>query len=127
MLRGAVKVGGVDWQVREEKRGGEQSQILILERDDGRMTMHVRPLPGTEASTLDQVAELATDPTYRFLVDEEDRRWEARILVTSEPGEQPRQLIKFISGTDVYESSYPIDKGLGIVTDAELLGILKNA
>ena len=127
LLSGFVDIGGLSWNVREEKRGGEQTQILILDRDGGRMEMHVRPPPGKQASSIEEIATLAADPTYRYVFDKNDRCWEARIVVTSEPDVPPQQLIKFISKMDVFERDYPFDSGMGLRSDQELLDLLENA
>lgn len=124
MIAGTVDVGGLEWAVREEKRGGEQSQILILERDGGRMIMHVRPMPGAEAGNLEDVATLARDATYRFFRDADDRTWEVRIVTLTDPGKTPVRLAKFISGMDVFETRYPFDDGLGLRTDEELINLI---
>ncbi len=57
MLTGVVQTGGYKWKVREEKRQGPRSQIFILTAvDSPACEMHIRPMPGTEAKTIESPA-----------------------------------------------------------------------
>ena len=121
MINGAVQVGGLEWTVREEKRQGPRPQILILSASDG-SEMHLRPSPGTEAVTLEDVEPLAADPAYRWFTDTDGVRWETRMVVPDPP---TRMSVKFIAwGVGVYEGLYPFTNGLGLRSDAELKELL---
>lgn len=129
MLSGVVRVGDRDWEVREEKRQGPRKQILILTavRSPG-SEMHIRPFESEEATTLEEVEALATDPLYRWFKDENDVRWEARIVVHSEPDVPDVELVKFISEAgDVCEGDYGYAYGLGVPSDEELRELLQRA
>ena len=128
MIQGVVTVAGREWTVREEKRQGAQAQaaqLLILEAVDGsKSEMHVRPAPGREASTLDDVEPLAFEPLYRWVTDTDGTRWEVRLVVPDPP---VRQLVKFICwGSGVFEGAYPYADGLGLRTDSELRDLLAD-
>jgi hypothetical protein len=127
MLTGVVQTGGYKWQVREEKRQGPRSQIFILTAVDApACEMHIRPMPGTEAKTIEEVQLLAGEPAYRWFVDAEERRWEVRLVIRTEPNGIEVMLAKFISGTDVHEGEYSFRNGLGVRTDEELRELLKE-
>jgi hypothetical protein len=114
MLTGVVQTGGYKWKVREEKRQGPRSQIFILTAvDSPACEMHIRPMPGTEAKTIEEVQLLAGEP-----------RWEVRLVIRTEPNGIEVMLAKFISGTDVYEVEYSFRNGLGVRTDEELRELL---
>lgn len=122
-ITGTISVGGRPWTVREEKRQGPRTQILILSAEDGSESeMHIRPNPGNEAHTLEDVEPLAFYPLYRWFTAGDDKRWEARILLSEDTG---TELIKFISwGIGVYEGRYPFNDGLGLRSDDELRDLL---
>ncbi len=125
MLTGVVQTGGYKWQVREEKRQGPRSQIFILTAvGSPACEMHIRPMPGTEAKTIEEVQLLAGEPAYRWFGDAEERRWEVRLVIRTEPNGIEVMLAKFISGTDVYEVEYSCRNGLGVRTDEELRELL---
>jgi hypothetical protein len=125
MLSGVVQTGGYKWQVREEKRQGPRGQIFILTAVDAPVCeMHIRPMPGTEAKTIEEVQLLAGDPAYRWFADADERRWEVRLVIRTEPNGIEVMLAKFISGTDVYEGEYSFRNGLGMRTDEELRELL---
>jgi hypothetical protein len=125
LLTGTVTVAGRGWIVREEKRQGPRTQILILNAVDAPSSeMHIRPDPGNEARALEDVEPLALTPTYRWFEDEVGHRWEARIGLPDPP---TATLIKLICwGVGVFEGPYPFDNGLGVRTDAELVALLED-
>jgi hypothetical protein len=71
-----------------------------------------------------RVQLLAGEPAYRWFVDGEERRWEVRLVIRTEPNGIEVMLAKFISGTDVYEVEYSFRNGLGVRTDEELRELL---
>jgi len=129
MLTGTVKIGGHEWNVSEERRGGPQTQLLSLTAvDSPEACMQIRLAPGQEAKTLEDVGLFAADPAIRWFADEAGFRWEARIVVHSEPKGPDRELVKFISDArDVREGTYGLSGGLGLRTDDELRELLADA
>ena len=129
MLRGEVEVNGRTWHVREEIRQGDRPQIFILTAADSDTSeMHIRPIPGIELTTIEEVLDVAADPITRSFVDQGGVRWESRMVVNSgETGDA--ELIKLYSYQDaeVFEQAYPFSDGLGLRTDEELLGLLDKA
>ena len=120
-IEGVVCVAGRDWRVREEKRQGPFTQMLVLAAVDGAPSeMHLRPMPGSEAHHIDDVAALGTSPAYRWLDDEDGVPWEARLVTPDPPAEM---LIKFIARKKpvVFEGPYGHQGGgLGLRSDEEL-------
>lgn len=126
-LAGTVSVAGTEWNVHEEKRQGPRSQLLVYTRpSDTDAAMHVRPPDASPAQTLEDAESLAADPLYRWFVHA-GRRWEARLVVRSEPETPDVMLVKFIAGREVFEGEYPHRTGLGLRTDAELIELLEQA
>ena len=129
MLNGVVDVAGRTWQLREEKRMGPRPQIFILSDAETPVNeMHVRPLPGHEVSSVDEVTLLGTDPETRTFADKEGIPWEARIILGSDETGS-KQLIKVLSyqARKVYEEPYPFGDGLGLRTEDELRQIVVDA
>jgi hypothetical protein len=126
MLTGVVQTGGHEWQVREEKRQGPRSQIFLLTAVDApQCEMHIRPMPGREAMSIEEVQRLAADPSSRWFLDGLGERWQARLVIHTEAGGPEVSLAKFISARgEVYEGAYPFPDGLGVRTDAELRELL---
>ena len=124
-ITGTIQVAGRAWTVREEKRQGPRTQILILTAEDtSDSEMHIRPNPGNEAQALEDVEPLAFDPLYRWFSTGDTERWEARLLVSEDTG---AQLIKFICwGIGVFEGTYPFSNGLGFRSDDELRQLLDD-
>ncbi len=125
-LEGVVCVAGRDWRVREEKRQGPFTQMLVLAAEDGTASeMHLRPTPGSEASHIDDVAALGETPAYRWFDDEDGVSWEARLVTPDPPSEL---LIKFIARKKpvVFEGPYGHEGGLGLRTDEALRGSLRR-
>jgi hypothetical protein len=127
LLRGEIDACGRHWAVREERRQGPRPQMFILNAIDApENEMHIRPLPGEQVSTLDEVVPLSVEPATRIFFDEDGRRWEARIVIAyGESGE--KQLIKLLTyevGGEVYEGPYPFPDGLGVRTEGELRQLL---
>jgi hypothetical protein len=90
--------------------------------------MQIRLGAGQEAKSLEDVGLYAADPAIRWFADDAGRRWEARIVVHSEPKGPDRELVKFISDTrEVREGDYGLSGGLGLRTDEELRQLLANA
>ena len=119
-IEGVVCVAGRDWRVREEKRQGPFTQMLVLSAVDGTPSeMHLRPMPGSEARQIDDVAALGETPAYRWFDDEDGVPWEARLVTPDPPSEL---LIKFIARKKpvVFEGPYGHQGGLGLRTDEEL-------
>lgn len=119
-IEGVVCVAGRDWRVREEKRQGPFTQMLVLAAVDGTPSeMHLRPMPGSEAHHIDDIAALGETPAYRWFDDEDGVPWEARLVTPDPPTEM---LIKFIARKKpvVFEGPYGHDGGLGLRTDEEL-------
>jgi hypothetical protein len=129
MLSGTVNIGGHEWTVSEERRGGPQTQLISLTAvDSADASMQIRLGAGQEAKSLEDVGLYAADPAIRSFVDQAGLRWEARIVVHSEPKGPDRELVKFISDTqDVREGAYELSGGLGLRTDEELRRLLENA
>jgi hypothetical protein len=129
MLSGTVEIEGSNWEVAEELRAGPQSKLFTLTMvGSPQSRMHVRPLPGQSATTLDEVAALAADPAIRWFTDTSGIQWEARIVVHSEPNAADVLLVKFISDQhEVREVKYPFPDGLGRRTDEELQALLGSA
>ena len=130
LLRGEIDMCGRTWQVREERRQGPRPQIFILtDADAPQNEMHVRPLPGQEASSLDDVRLKSADPDTRVFFDEAGARWEARMVGTStEAGDQ--RLIKLLTyqgGGQVFEEPYPFVDGLGLRNEDQLRELLAGA
>ncbi|MCZ6917907.1 MAG: hypothetical protein O7I93_14110 [Gemmatimonadetes bacterium] len=129
MLTGIVELAGRPWQLREEKRTGPRPQIFILS-DAGvpENEMHVRPLPGHEIFSIDEVRRSSVDPETRTFADEEGILWEARIILGSDENGS-KQLIKVLSyqARKVFEEPYPFGDGLGLRTEDELRQIVVNA
>lgn len=129
MLSGTVEVAGRTWQLREEKRMGPRPQIFILsDAEVPENEMHVRPLPGHEVASVDDVTRLSTDPETRTFADQQGILWEARIILGSDETGS-RQLIKVLSyqARKVYEEPYPFGDGLGLRTEDELRQIVSDA
>ena len=129
MLAGVVEMAGRTWQLREEKRMGPRPQIFILSDAETPVNeMHVRPLPGHEVSSIDEVTLLSTDPETRTFADEEGILWEARIILGSDETGS-KQLIKVLSyqARKVYEEPYAFGDGLGRRTESELRHIVAEA
>ena len=129
MLSGTVEVAGRTWQLREEKRMGPRPQIFILsDAEVPENEMHVRPLPGLEVASVDDVTRLSTDPETRTFADQQGIPWEARIILGSDETGS-RQLIKVLSyqARKVYEEPYPFGDGLGLRTEDELRQIVSDA
>lgn len=126
MVTGIVQTGGHKWQVREEKRQGPRRQIFILKAVDApQCEMHIRPLPGSEAMSIEEVQRLAVDPSTRWFLDGLGERWQTRMVIHAEAGGHEVLLAKFISTRgEVYEGTYPYPDGLGVRTDAELRELL---
>ncbi len=124
-----MKIGGHEWDVSEEKRGGPQTQLISLTAvDSPDARMQIRLGVGQEARTLEDVELYAADPVIRWFADQEGLRWEVRIVVHSEPKGPDRELVKFISDSrDVREGAYGLPGGLGLRSDEELRQLLKNA
>jgi hypothetical protein len=116
----------MEWAVREEKRGGPFTQIVILEAmDEGSGVMHLRPPPGSPARNLEEVEVLAADPAYRYFGDTGGERWQARIVESVEEGDRRRRLVKFIAKSgEVREGPYPGPGGLGHWTEDQLRELL---
>lgn len=128
MMNGTIEVGGHEWDVREERRQGPYERIFVLDaRDESDARMQVRPDPGTEISTLEEVRLLAHDPHLRWFRDDAATIWEARIVVSSDPGKPEGRLVKFLSRTEVYEVKYDFADGLGARTDDQLRDLLSLA
>jgi hypothetical protein len=130
LLRGEIDACGRTWQVREERRQGPRPQIFILtDADVPQNEMHVRPLPGQEASSLDDVRLKSADPDTRVFFDEAGGRWEARIVVAStEAGDQRLvKLLTYQGGGQVFEEPYPFVDGLGLRTEDQLRELLAGA
>jgi hypothetical protein len=129
MLSGTVKIGGHEWNVSEERRGGPQTQLFSLTAvDSPEARMQIRLGAGQEAKTLEDVGLYAADPAIRWFTDDAGLRWEARIVVHSEPKGPDRELVKFISDKrDVREGAYGLSGGLGLRTDSELRELLARA
>ncbi len=128
MLNGTIKIGGQEWSVSEEKRGGPQTQLLSLNaKDTPGAGMQIRLGAGQEARSLEEVELYAANPTIRWFTDKNGLRWEARIVVHSEPKGPDRELVKFISDArDVREGRYGFADGLGRRSDEELRGLLDS-
>ena len=105
MLSGKIAIGGREWTVSEEKRGGPQTQLLSLTAvDSPGAAMQIRLGAGQEAKSLEEVELYAANPAIRWFTDNNGLRWEARIVVHSEPKGADRELVKFISNArDVRE------------------------
>ena len=129
MLKGTIEIGGQEWVVSEEKRGGPQTQLLSLSsKDTPGAGMQVRLGAGQEAKSLEEVELYAANPTIRWFMDKNGLRWETRIVVQSEPKGPDRELVKFISDTrEVREGKYGYSDGLGRRSDDELRGLLDAA
>jgi len=130
LLRGEIEVCGRTWQVREEKRQGPRPQIFILTDGDAPQNeMHIRPLPGQEASSLDEVSIMSAEPDTRVFFDEGGARWEARIVVASTDAGDRRlvKLLTYEAGGQVYEEPYPFADGLGLRTEDQLRELLAGA
>ena len=129
MLQGTVSIGGHEWNVIEERRGGPQTQLFALTAKDAPdARMQIRLGSGQEARTIEDVGLYAADPAIRWFKDSKGLRWEVRIVVHSEPKGPERQLVKFISEhRDVREGPYQMSGGLGLRTDDELQQLLADA
>lgn len=129
MLSGTVTIGGHEWNVSEEKRGGPQTQLLSLHAvDSPEACMQIRLGSGQEAKTLEEVELYAADPAIRWFTDTAGLRWEARIVVQSDPKGFDRQLVKFISDSRIVrEGEYGLAGGLGLRSDEELVALLDKA
>jgi len=129
MLNGTVNIGGHEWNVKEEKRGGPQTQLLSLTAiDSHEACMQIRLGAAQEARTLEEVELYAADPAIRWFTDAAGHRWEARIVVQSDPKGFDRQLVKFISDSRIVrEGEYGLAGGLGLRSDEELRTLLEKA
>jgi len=129
MLSGTISIGGHDWDVREEKRGGPQTQLFSLTALNAPgSSMQIRLGTGQEARSLEEVELYAASPAIRWFTDKNGLRWEARIVVHSEPKGPDRELVKFISDSrDVREGAYGFADGLGLRSDEELRNLLGAA
>lgn len=128
MLSGTISLGGQDWDVREEKRGGPQSLLFTLTSINSPTSgMQVRLGSGQGVGSLEEVELWAADPAIRWFVDKNGLRWESRIVVHSEPDGPDVQLVKFISeANEVREGAYTFADGLGRRSDAELTELLES-
>jgi len=128
MLSGTVDIDGSTWEVTEERRAGPQSQLFTLRmRGAPNSSMQVRPFPGQTVTSLEEVEALAADPAVRWFCDAAGIRWEARLVVHSEPDAPDVQLVKFISQKlQVHELPYPFLDGLGRRSDEELTSMLSE-
>ena len=129
MLSGTIKIGEQEWNVSEEKRGGPQTQLLSLTATGSPgASMQIRLGAGQEAKSLEEVELYAANPAIRWFTDKNGLRWEARIVVHSEPNGPDRELVKFISDArDVCEGGYGFVDGLGRRSDEELRNLLDAA
>jgi hypothetical protein len=129
MLSGTVTIGGHEWNVSEEKRGGPQTQLLSLTAvDSPEACMQIRLGSGQEAKSLEEVELYAADPAIRWFTDNTGLRWEARIVVQSDSKGFDRQLVKFISDSRIVrEGEYGLAGGLGMRSDEELRSLLEKA
>jgi hypothetical protein len=129
VLTGTIQIGARDWEVREEKRAGPQSQLFVLEaKGSPAARMHVRALPGTTVTELKEVELLAADPQIRWFTAVDGVAWETRIVLHSEPDAVDSWRIKFISeNNQVLEGPYDFKDGLGLRTDDELAQLLPQA
>ncbi len=129
MLSGTINIGGHEWGVNEEKRGGPQTQLFSLTAiDSPGAGMQIRLGAGQEARSLEEVELYAADPAIRWFTDGAGLRWETRIVVHSEPKGPDRELVKFISDTrDVREGEYRCTGGLGLRSDDELRDLLDKS
>ena len=129
MLSGTINIGGHEWHVSEEKRGGPQTQLFSLTAlDSPGSKMQIRLGTGQEARSLEEVELYAASPAIRWFTDGNGLRWEARIVVHSEPKQPDRELVKFISDAlDVREGAYGFGDGLGRRSDEELRHLLDAA
>ena len=129
MLSGKINLGGREWNVSEEKRGGPQTQLLSLTAvDSSGAGMQIRLGSGQEAKSLEEVELYAATPAIRWFTDKNGLRWEARIVVHSESKGADRELVKFISDArDVREGGYGFPDGLGRRSDDELRELLDAA
>lgn len=129
MLSGTVNIGGHEWSVSEERRGGPQTQLFsLIATDSPDARMQIRLGAGQEAKTIEDVGLFAADPTIRWFADAAGLQWEVRIVVHTEPKGPDRELVKFISeARDVREGPYRLSGGLGLRTDDELRALLDAA
>jgi hypothetical protein len=129
MLSGTIHIGGHEWDVSEEKRGGPQTQLISLTAlDSPGSSMQIRLGTGQEARSLEEVELYAASPAIRWFTDRDGLRWEARIVVDSGPKGPDRELVKFISDArDVREGAYGFADGLGRRSDDELRSLLDAA
>ena len=129
MLNGEMKIGGRTWAVKEELRQGPRPQIFILTAADSAASqMHIRPMPGVELTTIEEVASTSADPLTRTFADGDGVRWEVRMVVSSGDSGNTA-LIKIYSHqtTEVFERPYAFEDGLGLRTDDELRELLDKA
>lgn len=129
MLSGTIKIGGLEWEVSEEKRGGPQTQLFSLAAlNSPGSSMQIRLGTGQEARSLDEVELYAATPAIRWFKDNNGLRWEARIVVQSQENDPDREFVKFISDArDVREGAYGFADGLGRRNDEELRSLLDAA
>ncbi len=128
MLTGEIEIGGRTWSVKEEIRQGPRPQIFILTTADvATSQMHIRPMPGVELTTIEEVASTSSHPLTRTFADGDGVLWEARMVVSSgDSGDT--ELIKIYSyqKTEAYEEPYTFKDGLGLRTDDELRELLEK-
>jgi hypothetical protein len=129
LLEGTVDVADLTWDVTEERRGGPWSQLLVLKaRDAGSGVMHVRPGPGEEARSLEDVEAYAQTPALRYFTGPDGTRWQARIVLAAGENGSEIPLVKFISKDGaVREGPFTGIGGLGQRTDEELRTLLDRA
>ena len=128
MLTGTIVKNGQEWDVLEERRGGPLSQLFTLTSTQTPTSgMQIRLGSGQEVSSLEEVALYATDPAVRWFVDANGLRWEARLVVHSEPDGPDKQLVKFIADDqNVREGLYDFTDGLGNRNDEELSELVSS-
>jgi hypothetical protein len=128
LLEGTIEIDGRTWEVKEERRGGPWSQLLILTaRDGGHGVMHVRPEPGAEATTLEEAEIHAANPALRYFADDGEA-WQVRRVQASGEGGKEIPMLKFISRDGaVRECRFSSPSGLGLLSDDSLRELLRGS